>query len=80
LTGHRPRCFRMAWMTSRSSMKLMIRASAVGYYGFHRHEVLTEAAPAGKDFLARLAAAWEEEAGKAGGKGARVVITRFGSC
>ncbi len=25
LTSHSPRCFRMAWMTSRSSIKLMIR-------------------------------------------------------
>ena len=25
LTSHSPRCFRMVWMTSRSSMKLMIR-------------------------------------------------------
>ncbi len=52
--------------------------SAVGYYGFHEDEELTEESPPGNDFLARLAVAWEQEAGKAGGKGARVVITRFG--
>ena len=52
--------------------------SAVGYYGFHQDEELTEASPAGADFLARLADDWEREALKAQQKGARVIITRFG--
>jgi len=52
--------------------------SAVGYYGFHEDEELTESAPAGDDFLAALALAWEQEALKARVKGARVIITRFG--
>lgn len=52
--------------------------SAVGYYGFHDDEELTETSPAGTDFLARLAEDWEREALKAQQKGARVMITRFG--
>ena len=52
--------------------------SAVGYYGFHEDEELTENLPAGDDFLAQLAYAWEQEALRAQNKGARVVITRFG--
>lgn len=52
--------------------------SAVGYYGFHEDEELTENMPAGNDFLARLAYEWEQEALHAQKKGARVVITRFG--
>ena len=52
--------------------------SAVGYYGFHEDEELTEDMPAGDDFLARLAYDWEQEALGAQGRGARVVITRFG--
>ncbi|HQH17842.1 MAG TPA: TIGR01777 family oxidoreductase, partial [Smithella sp.] len=52
--------------------------SAVGYYGFHQDEELTESSPAGTDFLARLARDWESEAMNAQTKGARVVITRFG--
>jgi uncharacterized protein len=52
--------------------------SAVGYYGFHEDEELTESMPAGNDFLARLAYDWEQEALHAQEKGARVVITRFG--
>ena len=52
--------------------------SAVGYYGFHEDEELIENMPAGDDFLARLAYDWEQQALHAQGKGARVVITRFG--
>ena len=52
--------------------------SAVGYYGFHQDEEVTESSPAGTDFLARLAYDWESEALNAGKKGARVVMTRFG--
>ncbi len=52
--------------------------SAVGYYGFHGDEELTEDCPPGDDFLAGVAAEWENEATKAAEKGVRVVITRFG--
>jgi len=57
---------------------LLFNASAIGYYGFHRDEVLTEGSPQGDDFLARVAADWEKEALMARKKGTRVVITRFG--
>jgi uncharacterized protein (TIGR01777 family) len=56
----------------------LFSTSAVGYYGFHEDEELTEDMPAGDDFLARLADDWEKEALRAQDKGARVVITRFG--
>ncbi len=52
--------------------------SAVGYYGFHDDEELTESSPSGDDFLAQLARDWEVEALRAQAKGARVVTTRFG--
>ncbi|MGQ9508648.1 MAG: TIGR01777 family oxidoreductase [Thermodesulfobacteriota bacterium] len=52
--------------------------SAVGYYGFHEDEELSEDSPPGNDFLAQVARDWEEEAWRAREKGARVVITRFG--
>ena len=52
--------------------------SAVGYYGFHEDEILTEDMPSGNDFLARLACNWEQEALRAQDKGTRVIITRFG--
>jgi uncharacterized protein len=52
--------------------------SAVGYYGFHKDEALTEESLPGDDFLARLGRDWEKEAKEAEKKGCRVVITRFG--
>jgi uncharacterized protein (TIGR01777 family) len=56
----------------------LFSTSAVGYYGFHGDEELTEDSPPGDDFLARLAVEWEAEALRAREKGVRVVITRFG--
>ncbi|MBN1472832.1 MAG: TIGR01777 family oxidoreductase, partial [Syntrophaceae bacterium] len=56
----------------------LFSTSAVGYYGFHQDEDLTENSAAGNDFLARLAHDWEQEALRAKEKGARIVITRFG--
>lgn len=61
-----------------SSKITFFSTSAVGYYGFHQDEALTEMMPAGNDFLARLAYDWENEALRAEEKGARVVMTRFG--
>jgi len=56
----------------------LFSTSAVGYYGFHEDEELTESSPPGTDFLAQLAFDWEHEAQRAQSKGARVVVTRFG--
>jgi len=59
-------------------VKTFFSTSAVGYYGFHEDEMLTEESPPGNDFLARLAQDWENEASKAREKGCRVALTRFG--
>jgi len=56
----------------------LLSTSAVGYYGFHGDEELTEEDPPGHDFLATVAQEWEKEALRAKEKGARVCITRFG--
>ncbi len=64
--------------TSLGSGFTLFSTSAVGYYGFHGDEDLTEESPPGTDFLATIAAEWEDEALKAREKEARVVITRFG--
>jgi uncharacterized protein (TIGR01777 family) len=61
-----------------ASKVTLFSTSAVGYYGFHEDEEMTENMPAGDDFLAQLARDWEQEALRAQDKGARVVITRFG--
>ena len=60
------------------SGQALICASAVGYYGDRRDEELTEEAPPGSDFLAEVCSAWEAEAQKAEGGGARVCRMRIG--
>lgn len=55
----------------------LINASAVGYYGAHGDEVITEHDPAGDDFLARVCVAWEAEAARAAAT-SRVVLLRTG--
>jgi len=61
-----------------SPPRLLINASAVGFYGDRGDELLDESSPAGAGFLAGLAAAWEAEAVRAGDTGARVVLLRLG--
>jgi uncharacterized protein (TIGR01777 family) len=61
-----------------SGVKTFFSTSAIGYYGFHEDEEVTESSPPGSDFLAQLAVDWEKEARKAEGFGVRVVLTRFG--
>lgn len=57
---------------------ILCSTSAAGYYGNRGDDILTEAAPNGNDFLARVCRDWESEAFRAEGKGARVVAARFG--
>lgn len=54
-----------------------LSASGVGYYGPTGDEPITEEAPAGGDFLGRLAAAWEAAAAPAAVR-TRVVLLRTG--
>jgi uncharacterized protein (TIGR01777 family) len=58
--------------------RVLVSASAIGYYGSRGDELLTEESAAGKDFLASLAQEWEAEAVKAEALGIRVVRARFG--
>jgi uncharacterized protein len=58
--------------------KVLVSASAVGYFGDRGDEILTDQSPPGSDFLARLARDWEEEALRGQEFGMRVVILRFG--
>ena len=57
---------------------ILCSTSAVGYYGDRGEDALSEEAPPGDDFLARLGQDWEREALVAEAKGARVVLPRFG--
>ncbi|MGQ9557459.1 MAG: TIGR01777 family oxidoreductase [Desulfurispora sp.] len=58
--------------------RVLINASAVGYYGSRADEVLTEESPPGHDFLSQVCSAWEQEALRAEEHGTRVVLLRTG--
>lgn len=58
--------------------RVLLVASAVGYYGDRGDEILTEASRAGEGFLADLARAWEAATRAAEEAGIRVVHVRFG--
>jgi uncharacterized protein (TIGR01777 family) len=58
--------------------RVLLSASAVGYYGRRGDGILTEESGPGNDFLANLTAEWEAEARKAETLGIRVVLLRFG--
>lgn len=58
--------------------RVLVSASAVGYYGDRGDEVLDERASRGRGFLADVSAAWEEAADPARAAGLRVVHPRFG--
>jgi uncharacterized protein (TIGR01777 family) len=57
--------------------RVLVSASAVGFYGVRGEEALDENAPAGTGFLAELCQRWEAEAHRAEGGGVRVVSLRL---
>jgi uncharacterized protein (TIGR01777 family) len=58
--------------------RVLVSASAVGYYGDRGEEELTESSPPGNDFLAEVCIEWEKEAFAAEDAGVRVVTARTG--
>lgn len=58
--------------------RVLVSASATGFYGNRGDELLTEESPPGDEFLSNLAKDWEAEALKAEAIGIRVVLARFG--
>lgn len=58
--------------------RVLVSASAIGYYGPHGEEPIDEETPPGEDFLARLCVAWEARAREAEQLGVRVAIVRNG--
>jgi uncharacterized protein (TIGR01777 family) len=65
-------------MSSAARPRVLVSASAVGYYGNRGEEVLTEDSAAGSGFLADVCSAWENEAVRAERYGIRVVRVRTG--
>ncbi|HEX4138686.1 MAG TPA: TIGR01777 family oxidoreductase [Bryobacteraceae bacterium] len=58
--------------------KVLVCASAIGYYGDRGDEVLTESSAPGSGFLVDVCRGWEEEANRAAEFGLRVVRLRIG--
>ncbi|RMG99049.1 MAG: TIGR01777 family protein, partial [Chloroflexi bacterium] len=58
--------------------RVVIQASAVGYYGPCGHETITEDSPVGHDFLANVCQEWEESTAVLETMGVRRAIIRTG--
>ncbi len=58
--------------------KVLVSASAIGYYGERGNEAVTEESTAGSGFLPEVCKAWEEAAQPAANAGIRVVHVRIG--
>ena len=58
--------------------RVLLSASAVGYYGDTGNRLIDEAAPPGSDFLAGLCARWEAATAPAEEAGVRVALLRTG--
>ncbi len=63
---------------SSTKPKVLVNASAVGYYGTSETATFTENSPSGSDFLAHVCQDWEAEAQKVTDSNVRLVILRFG--
>jgi hypothetical protein len=58
--------------------RILVSASAIGFYGNREDEILTEDSAKGEGFLPEVCDAWEMESEKAEEFGARVVMPRIG--
>jgi len=68
----------IAKMDPAARPRVLVCASAVGFYGSRGDELLTETSAPGEGFLADVCRAWEGEAAKARELGVRVVSVRIG--
>jgi uncharacterized protein (TIGR01777 family) len=64
--------------TAAGRPKVLVNASAIGYYGPRGDEEITEESPPGDDTLARLCVDWENAARRAEPSGVRVTRVRIG--
>lgn len=58
--------------------RVLVQASAVGYYGGRGDEVIPEDTPPGRDFLAEVCQEWEASTAEAEGLGVRRAVARTG--
>ena len=64
--------------TRTSTVKTLVNASAIGFYGDTGDRAVDEAAPRGRGFLAETCQAWEAAASEAVLAGVRTVLLRIG--
>lgn len=64
--------------SGKNSVKTVVSASAIGYYGDSGLELMEEDSPPGKDFLGMTCMAWEQSVRRIEQLGIRVVILRIG--
>ncbi len=69
---------RIAALPESSRPHVFVCASAIGYYGYQRKELVDETAAPGRGFLADLCCAWEAAATPAVSAGVRTVAARLG--
>src|SRR5438552_4832500 len=77
-TAHAVEALAKSPRTAAGAAKVLVNASATGYYGPHGDEELTEEAGPGGDVLALLCIDWEKAARPAEAAGVRLVILRVG--
>lgn len=66
----------LRWVSQKPSV--LVNASAIGYYGPHSRTPLDEESAPGRDFLAQVCQAWEQEADAVVASGIRLVKVRLG--
>lgn len=67
-----------AFATAKTRPRVLVSASAVGYYGDRGEQALPESAAPAEGFLAQLCVDWEAEAQRAATLGVRVATVRIG--
>lgn len=64
--------------SGKNTVRTVVSASAIGYYGDSGLELMEEDSPPGKDFLGMTCMAWEQSVRRIEQLGVRVVILRIG--
>jgi uncharacterized protein (TIGR01777 family) len=77
-TQHVVEALRRRPLRADGQAKVLVNASAIGYYGPRDEEELTEDSAPGSDFLAQLCIEWEQAARAAESAGVRVAWVRVG--
>ncbi len=77
-TTHVAEAIRRQPRRSDGSPKVLVSASAIGYYGPHGDEEITEDTPPANDFLGQLCVDWEKATQPAADAGVRVAVIRVG--